>query len=92
MAWHYQQCRAVIRLLNLGFCRAQPPWPGAATWQGEVCSGSATTWSYITCHGGRVTAVNLNMLNASGPLEGFGQLTALTDLRLNSNRFSGVRD
>ena len=39
-----------------------------------------------------MTFVSLNLLNASGPLEGFGQLTALTDLRLASNRFSGVRE
>ena len=38
-----------------------------------------------------MTAVNLNDLSASGPLEGFGQLTALTDLRLSYNRFSGAR-
>ena len=76
----------------MGFCPAQPAWDGAATWQGEVCYGSNTTfWRYVSCQGGRVTAVNLNVLSASGPLEGFGQLTALTDLRLASNRFSGAR-
>ena len=37
-----------------------------------------------------MTAVNLNDLSASGPLESFGQLTALTDLRLAYNRFSGA--
>ena len=72
-------------------CPVQPAWGGAATWQGEVCSGSNTTaWLRVSCQGGRVTAVNLNGLGASGPLEGFGALTALTELRLAYNRFSGA--
>ena len=37
-----------------------------------------------------MTAVNLNGLGASGPLDGFGALTALTELRLAYNRFSGA--
>ena len=39
-----------------------------------------------------MTAVDLRFLDASGPLEGFGRLTALTDLRLGWNRFSGARE
>ena len=70
----------------------QPAWSGAATWQGEACAGSNTSaWSRVLCQGGRVTAVSFNGLSASGPLEGFGRLTALTDLRLAYNRFSGAR-
>ena len=38
-----------------------------------------------------MTAVDLRFLYASGPLEGFGRLTGLTDLRLQFNRFSGAR-
>ena len=38
-----------------------------------------------------MTAVRFNNLNASGPLEGFGQLTALTNLDLYNNSFSGAR-
>ena len=45
----------------------------------------------MSCQGGRVTAVDLRFLYASGPLEGFGRLTGLTDLRLQFNRFSGAR-
>ena len=46
----------------------------------------------MSCQGGRVTALDLTGFNASGPLEGFGLLTALTDLRLAYNRFSGARE
>ncbi|KAK9831310.1 hypothetical protein WJX81_001003 [Elliptochloris bilobata] len=67
-----------------------PPWLSQATWVGEVCSGPNTTsWLGVTCSGGRVTAVDLSGLGISGPLDGFGQLTALTDLQLARNRFSG---
>ena len=77
--------------VQLHVCPAQPAWDGASTWQGEVCSGSnVTAWFRVTCQGGRVTALDLDNLNATGPLEGFGQLTALTGLHLAWNRFSGA--
>lgn len=37
-----------------------------------------------------MTAVDLRFLDASGPLEGFGLLTALTGLQLAENRFTGA--
>ena len=71
----------------------QPAWDGAATWQGEVCSGSNTTaWWSVSCQDGRVAAVDLIGLHASGnaALEAFGGLTALKHLRLAFNQFSGA--
>lgn len=58
------------------------------SWTGEVCSGSGN-WSGIACQGGRVTGVELNGAGASGALDGFDRLTALTSLKLNGNNFPG---
>ena len=44
----------------------------------------------MTCTNGRVTAVDSSNLGATAPLEGFGLLTALTDLNLAGNHFSGA--
>ena len=78
--------------LRTHFCPAQPKWLDNATWQGAVCSGNTTVWKRISCQGGRVTSVDLSSLGASGPLEGLGNLTSLTNLRLDSNQFSGAWD
>ena len=40
--------------------------------------------------GSRVAAVDLYNAGASGSVDGFGQLTALSELRLGKNKFSGV--
>ena len=64
------------------------------TWAGEAaCSSGAehASWEGVTCTAdGRVASLNLSAMGASGPLEALSPLTALTDLRLASNNFSGA--
>ena len=65
-----------------------------ASWTGqEVCSssgGTNTQWAGIACSDlGRVTAINLSGVKASGPVDAIGSLTALMFLQLSSNNFSG---
>ena len=70
---------------------AQSDWT-TATWQGQVCpGGNKSGWDGVSCADGRVTAVDLSNLGATGRLEGFGRLTALTDLNLAGNQFAGAR-
>ena len=66
----------------------QTAWGGQSSWTGEACSN--TTWQGVICSNGRVTAVNLAGTGAGGFLDGFGQLTALSELRLAGNNFTGV--
>ena len=51
--------------------------------------GASSRWQGITCADGRVAALNLSGLSASGPLDIVGPLTALTDLQLSGNNISG---
>ena len=37
-----------------------------------------------------MATINLNVRGASGSLDGFGRLTALSDIRLAHNNFSGT--
>ena len=64
------------------------------TWVGEAACSSrdaGLSWEGVTCSAdGRVASLNLSALGASGPLEALSPLTALTDLRLASNNFSGA--
>ena len=64
------------------------------TWAGgAACSSGVTlsSWEGVTCSAdGRVASLNLSSLGASGRLEALSPLTALTDLRLASNNFSGA--
>ena len=70
---------------------SQTPWTDGMSWTGEVCSAPDTTsWKGVTCVGSRVASVNLYNTGASGSIDGFGQLTALSELWLGKNRFSGV--
>jgi len=60
-------------------------------WIGEVCqnqSNEGSPWDGIKCADGRVTFVHLKG-GASGSLDGFGQLTALSELHLDNNYFTG---
>jgi len=62
------------------------------TWTGgAVCGGGGVSsrWQGIACADGRVVALNLSGLGASGRLGALGPLTALTDLQLSGNNISG---
>lgn len=61
------------------------------SWRGEACQNQSipgNRWTGIGCAEGRVTEVRLSG-GARGSLDGFGQLTALSELHLDSNRFNG---
>ena len=61
------------------------------SWKGEACQNQSlpgNRWTGIGCAEGRVTEVRLSG-GARGSLDGFGQLTALSELHLDSNRFTG---
>jgi hypothetical protein len=90
------KCRAqLFKPVNYlhGAC-AQSAKEGLAytkSWTGEVCqnqSNEGSPWGGIKCEGGRVTFVQLRG-GASGSLDGFGQLTALSKLDLDNNSFTG---
>ena len=51
--------------------------------------GASSRWQGITCADGRVSALNLSGLGASGHLDALGPLTALHDLQLSGNNISG---
>ena len=71
-------------------CCTQGPWEGQGTWTGEACSGPHTSsWLGVQCLGGRVVGLRLRGLGASGPLNHFAALTALNDLQLDHNEFTG---
>lgn len=69
----------------------QTPRADGISWTGEVCSApNVTSWKGVTCVGSRVAVVNLSNAGASGSIDGFGQLTALSELWLDNNNFVGV--
>lgn len=71
-------------------CCAQGSWEVQRTWTGEACSGPETSnWQGVWCSGGRVVGLRLRGIGATGPLDGFAALTALSVLQLDHNKFTG---
>ncbi|KAF5796019.1 putative Malectin-like domain, leucine-rich repeat domain superfamily [Helianthus annuus] len=61
-------------------------------WSGDPCLPAPYSWEWIKCSGDyipRVTSINLNGFNLTGPLPDFSKMDALETIDLHNNSLSG---
>ncbi|KAG7958355.1 hypothetical protein I3843_10G017300 [Carya illinoinensis] len=65
--------------------------PELLKWPENGADPCGSNWNYVVCKGDRVTQIQVQNVGLSGPLpQNLNQLSMLTDLGLQKNRFTGA--